>query len=132
MYIAKKVHRPDLKEKYEGLSVTQIAEMENKHLIDAMLDLSVADNLKTEWRTPVRNASVENSKELMSSPYTLAGVSDGGAHMKFITNGIYPTDLLMWMVRDTGILSLEEAGFAGAIRTSFWRCSMAALVLPAL
>ena len=31
--------------------------------------------------------------------------------MKFITTGIYPTDLLTWMVRDTGILSLEEAHF---------------------
>jgi N-acyl-D-aspartate/D-glutamate deacylase len=111
MYIAKKVHRADLEEKYEGLSVAQIAELENKHMIDAMLDLSLADNLKTQWRTPVRNANVENSRELMSSPYTLAGVSDGGAHMKFITNGIYPTDMLTWMVRDTGILSLEEAHF---------------------
>jgi N-acyl-D-aspartate/D-glutamate deacylase len=111
VYIAKKVHRPDLKEKYEGLSVGQIAEMENKHVIDAMLDLSVADNLKTEWRTPVLNQSVENSKELMSSPYILAGVSDGGAHMKFITAGIYPTDMLTWMVRDTGFLPLEEAHF---------------------
>ncbi len=111
LYIAKKVHRSDLEEKYEGLSLAQIAEKEHKHVIDAMLDLAIADNLKTQWRTPVRNSSVENHRELMSSPYTLAGVSDGGAHMKFITNGIYPTDLLTWMVRDTGILSLEEAHF---------------------
>ena len=31
------------------------------------------------------------------------------AHMKFLTAGIWPTDLLSWMVRDTSILSLEEA-----------------------
>jgi len=110
-FIAKKVRRADLKEKYEGLSVGQIAELEHKHVIDAMLDLSVVDNLKTEWRTPILNASVDNSRELISSPYILAGVSDGGAHMKFITAGIYPTDMLTWMVRDTGILTLEEAHF---------------------
>jgi len=31
--------------------------------------------------------------------------------MKFLTAGIWPTDLLTWMVRDTGILTLEEAHF---------------------
>src|SRR5207245_9226140 len=50
-------------------------------------------------------------KERMRSPCNLAGVFDGGDHMKFITDCIYPTDLLMWMVRDTAILSLEEAHF---------------------
>jgi len=76
-----------------------------------MLDLSVADNLKTEWAGPVVNADVEHHRELMSSPYTLPGVSDGGTHIKFITPGTYSTDMLAWMVRDTGALSLEEAHF---------------------
>ena len=101
-FIARKVHRPDLKEKYEGLSVGQIAEKENKHIIDAMLDLSVADDLTTEWSGPILNEKVEHHRELMNSPYTLPGVSDGGAHIKFITPGTYSTDMLAWMVRDTG------------------------------
>ena len=41
----------------------------------------------------------------------MAGLSDGGAHMKFITAGIWPTDLLTWMVRDTGILTLEQGHY---------------------
>ena len=110
-FIARKVRREDIKDKYEGLSVGQIAEKENKHIIDAMLDLSVADNLRTEWAGPIVNADVAHHKELMSSPYTLPGVSDGGAHIKFITPGTYSTDMLAWMVRDTGALSLEEAHF---------------------
>ena len=110
-FIAKKVRRPDLEEKYEGLSVGQIAEMENKHVLDALLDLSVADDLKTQWRTPVLNVSEENSRKMMDSPYVMAGLSDGGAHMKFITAGIWPTDLLTWMVRDTGILTLEQGHY---------------------
>ena len=65
----------------------QIAEKEGKHVIDAMLDLSVADDLRTEWAGPVSNANIEGYRELMSSPYTLPGVSDGGAHVKFITPG---------------------------------------------
>jgi N-acyl-D-amino-acid deacylase len=107
-YIATKVGRHDL-ERYEGLSVGQIAAAEHKHVIDAMLDLSVADELKTQWLTPLLNTRPEYAREVMTSPYTLAGLSDGGAHMKFLTAGIWPTDLLTWMVRDTGILTLEDA-----------------------
>ncbi|MGE0820857.1 MAG: amidohydrolase family protein [Candidatus Binatia bacterium] len=110
-FIARKVKNPDLKLKYEGMSVQQIAEKEGKHVIDAMLDLSVADDLRTEWAGPVENANVEGYKDLMSSPYIMPGVSDGGAHVKFITPAIYPTEVLSWLVRETGILTLEEAHF---------------------
>jgi N-acyl-D-amino-acid deacylase len=89
--------------------VAQIAELDGKHVVDAMLDLSVADDLKTQWRTPLINTRPEYAQEVMTSPYTLAGVSDGGAHMKFLTAGIWPTDLLTWMVRDNRILTLEDA-----------------------
>ena len=110
-FIARKVHNPAMKDKYEGLSVAQIAEQEGKHVIDAMLDVSVADNIKTEWAGPVLNQDVENYREIMASPYTLPGVSDGGAHIKFITPGTYSTDMLTWMVRDSEIMTLEEAHF---------------------
>jgi N-acyl-D-aspartate/D-glutamate deacylase len=110
-FIARKVHNRDLKLKYEGLSVEQIAEMENKHVIDAMLDLSVADDLRTEWAGPVANANIQGYKDLMDSPYMMPGVSDGGAHVKFITPAIYPTEVLSWLVRESGIMTLEEAHF---------------------
>src|SRR5206468_8938092 len=57
------------------------------------------------------NSDPHYYKEIMSSPVTIPGISDGGAHMKFFTPGIYPTDLLSWQVRETGVLSLEEAHF---------------------
>lgn len=110
-WIARKVRRPDLKEKYEGLSVEQIAEREHKHVIDAMLDLTVEDDLHTEWAGPVTNARSELYGELLAAPYMMPGVSDGGAHIKFITPGIFPTEVLAWLARDVGALSLEEAHF---------------------
>ena len=109
-YVATRIVRADLK-KYEGRTVADIAAAERKHVIDAMLDLSVADALQTEWSTPLLNHKPEYAREVMASPYTLAGVSDGGAHMKFLTAGIWPTDLLTWMVCDTGILTLEDAHY---------------------
>ena len=110
-FIARKVHKEDLKEKYAGLSVVQIAEREQKHVIDAMLDLSVADDLRTEWSSASGTPDVQGYRELMDSPYTLPGISDGGAHLKFNTPATYPTEMLSWLVRDAEVLSLEEAHF---------------------
>jgi N-acyl-D-amino-acid deacylase len=98
-------------EKYVGMTVEQIANAENKHPMDAMIDLSIEDGLKTEFSTPARNVRADHAAELMSSEYSIPGVSDGGAHTKFVTIGAYPTDMITWMVRDAGFMSLEEAHY---------------------
>ena len=100
-YVAIKINDPELRDKYLGESVTEIAEMENKHVIDAMLDVSVADNPETGWLGPVINSNPRVHREMMSSPATIPGASDGGAHIKFLTLGVYPTDMLAWPVRAT-------------------------------
>ena len=97
--------------KYLGMTVEQIANAENKHPMDAMLDLAIEDNLNTEFNTPARNVREDHAAELMSSEYSIPGVSDGGAHTKFVTIGAYPTDMITWMVRDAGFMSLEEAHY---------------------
>lgn len=108
LYTAVRVLHPDLR-RFEGQTLARIAAAQGKHPIDAMLDLSLADGLKTEWRTPSMSRRPEYAREVMTSPYTFGGVSDGGAHMKFLTAGMWPTDLLTWLVRDTGMLTLEQA-----------------------
>ena len=46
---------------------------------------------------------------MATDPYCIPGISDGGAHTKFITTGSYPTDFLVDLVREAGIMDLEEA-----------------------
>lgn len=94
---------------YEGMSLAEIAERESKHPIDAMLDLAVADQLRTRFITPPQKIDMEAMAEVANSPFALPGVSDGGAHMKFITLGRYPTEFLSLLVRDNGIMDLEQA-----------------------
>ena len=48
-------------------------------------------------------------KEIATAPLSLPGVSDGGAHTKFVTTGRYPTELIGYWVREHGIMTLEEA-----------------------
>ena len=102
---------PEL-EKYIGKTVGQIASEEGKHEIDVMLDLSIAGDLKVEFLGPNRGFNVDYYAEMINdSPYTIPGVSDGGAHTKFFTGGAYTTDFLGWLVRDEGRVSLEEAHY---------------------
>ena len=71
----------------------------------------MSENLQTEIFTPPFNTDVELSRELMNSEYTVPGVSDGGAHTKFVTLGRYTTDFLTDYVRENEIVSLEEAHY---------------------
>ena len=87
----------------------QVAEALGKHAVDAMLDIAVADKLKTEFFAAPPNVSKVHLKEIVDNPWVLFGVSDGGAHTKFLTAGRYPTETLTEIVRAEGMLSLEDA-----------------------
>ena len=98
-------------EKYLGMSVADIAEREGKHIIDACLDLAVADDLQTEFFGKFAHQNPHNTTEILKSPYVIAGSSDGGAHIKFLTFGVFPTETISWLARDEGLLTLEEAHY---------------------
>ena len=98
-------------EHYVGWAVGALAEREGKDPIDMMLDLSLEGGLRVEFVGQSRGHNAEYMAEMITSPYTVPGVSDGGAHTKFFTGGSYTTDFLAWLVRDEGVLTLEEAHY---------------------
>src|SRR5690606_8717430 len=66
-------------------------------------------NGEAEFRTPPVSArNIEEVVELMCHPHVLAGTSDGGAHTKFFQGGQWATDVLSWLGRQEGLVSLEE------------------------
>ena len=99
----------ELQRQYEGYSLGEIAERENKHTLDVMLDLSLLGELRVGFVTKVLEAPVENMREVANSSVALPGLSDGGAHTKFITTGRYPTEMLSHWVRKHKIMTLEQA-----------------------
>ena len=102
---------PEL-ERYIGQKVSEIAEEQGKDAVDVMLDLSVAGDLKVIFRSGETTSSdPKKVGVVMRDPYVIAGVSDGGAHVKFFTGGSFTTDFLTWLVRDTQELTLEEAHY---------------------
>jgi len=96
--------------KYEGLSVGEIARGQNKHPLDAFLDLAVDEGLETTFSHPVVSET-DQVEETMKSPYSHISVSDGGAHTRFLTSSTWPVYFLAHWVRDREVMSLEQAHF---------------------
>ncbi len=96
-------------EPYRDHTVGLAAEKMGVHPVDAMLDIAVADRLDTVFYAMPPNNSVEYLREIVDNPYVIFGVSDGGAHTKFLTAGRYPTETLTKVVREHEMISLEEA-----------------------
>ena len=96
-------------EPFRDLMIGAIAEKLGKNPVDAMLDIAVQDDLKTEFFAAPPNVSNEHLKEIVDDPYVIFGVSDGGAHTKFLTAGRYPTETICKIVREHGMISLEDA-----------------------
>jgi len=94
---------------FENLTIREIAERTGKHPVDAMLDVAVADDLKTVFYAEPANVNRDSMREIIAYPWIIPGVSDGGAHTKFFTGGRYPTEFLSRIVREEEMCSLEHA-----------------------
>ena len=94
---------------FENLTVAEVAAQTGKHPVDAMLDIAVADDLRTVFYAEPANLNREHLREIIGDAWIIPGVSDGGAHTKFFTGGRYPTEFLARIVREEGMCSLEHA-----------------------
>jgi N-acyl-D-aspartate/D-glutamate deacylase len=93
----------------KGKSVADIAQEQGKDVLDAFLDLALEENLETEFERREVNSDEAAMTALLTSPYTVIGQSDGGAHVVFRTDYSYSTYLLSHWVREKEIMSLEDA-----------------------
>lgn len=92
-----------------GKSIAEIAQEQRKDVLDALLDLVLEEDLETEFERREVNSDETAMRALLTSPYTIIGQSDGGAHVVFRTDYSYSTYLLSHWVRQKQIMSLEEA-----------------------
>jgi N-acyl-D-amino-acid deacylase len=105
------VFRPALpkNQHLKGKSIAEIAQEQGKDVLDTFLDLALEENLETEFERHEVNSDEAAMTALLTSPYTIIGQSDGGAHVVFRTDYSYSTYLLSHWVRERGIMPLEEA-----------------------
>jgi len=95
--------------KYEGMTIAQMADVDNKHPVDAMLDLALDEDLETEFSHVVAFGDENKIEQSISNPHAHISVSDGGAHTRYLTASQWPIYFLSHWIRDKELMTLEQA-----------------------
>ena len=102
--------KSDENQRDQGQYLGAIAQEENKELGEVILDLSIRDNLDTEFQLQnVINADKQAVAKIVSHPLCHFGASDAGAHITQFCGTGDTSHLLQHYVRETSTFSLEEA-----------------------
>jgi N-acyl-D-amino-acid deacylase len=102
---------PDL-QRHLNRTLADIASEEGRGVVETMLDLAVRSKLALQMRSPqISSTDPKQAVRLFSHYATVVGGSDGGAHTKSFGMGHVPTDLILWLVRDAKLMTLEEMHF---------------------
>jgi N-acyl-D-aspartate/D-glutamate deacylase len=97
---------------YEGRTVGEVAAERDEEPFDALLDVVIADDLRTGLRPPqfgTSDADWELRAQVWRDPRAVIGGSDAGAHLDMMCGAVYSTALLGEAVRQRRLLSWEEA-----------------------
>lgn len=94
---------------FEGLAMADIGHRLGCSAADALAEVALADELSSTFYVNAASTSIDLINEIVQYPWAVPGISDGGAHTKFLTAGRYPTELIVEFARDRDYISLEAA-----------------------
>jgi N-acyl-D-aspartate/D-glutamate deacylase len=95
-----------------GRSVGEVAAARGGEPFDTLLDIVIADELRTGLSPPLTGDDAADWRaraEVWQHPGAVIGGSDAGAHLDMMCGAIYTTSLLGRGVREHGVVTLEEA-----------------------
>ncbi|HYM32156.1 MAG TPA: amidohydrolase family protein [Candidatus Cybelea sp.] len=93
----------------EGRSVGELARAASKDPLDWLLDLAVAENLRTVFTAVLLNADEDAVGRMLRDPNACIALSDAGAHLTFFCDAGFGLHLLGHWVRERGTFTLAEA-----------------------
>jgi N-acyl-D-aspartate/D-glutamate deacylase len=109
MTVVQTVHERN--QRYEGMSIADLAAQQQKHPLDALLDLSLDEDLRTTFSHLLANRGDATLARRIASPYSHISLSDGGAHIRYLTISTWPVHFLSYWIRDKQLMSLEQAHY---------------------
>ena len=95
---------------FEGKTVQEIkTALGREYTTDLFMDMIVETDAEADFLLPdATSTDTAKVAKVLKHPLTVPGTSDGGAHVKFWAGGQYSTDMIMWMERETGEMTLEQ------------------------
>jgi len=106
----------DPESSWQGRSLGEIARARGTDTIDVLIDVVLVDGLTLYLVLPSLTPSLGRSDEgwaarvaVWKDPRVMLGGSDAGAHLDLMCHANYPTVVLGEVVRDRGLLALEDA-----------------------
>ena len=93
----------------EGRRLGDLAAERGVRPIDVLCDVAIDSDLTATFGTQQFQATLAGLKELVDDPYLIPGLSDGGAHLSFLSSGCYGTEYIARYVRDHEFTTLEQA-----------------------
>jgi N-acyl-D-aspartate/D-glutamate deacylase len=103
-------------DQWVGRSLPEIAEARGTDIVDVLIDVILPDRLPLSMVLPSLTPSLGRSDEgwaarvsVWKDSRVVLGGSDAGAHLDLMCHANYPSVVLGEVVRDRGLLTLEEA-----------------------
>src|SRR4029453_17190333 len=104
----KKVVKAEL-QRFAGKSVVELARDTGKDVVDAFLDLALADDFRTEFMSATMNTDAAAVAEIFLHPTAVLGLSDAGAHITQFSEAAQTSQLLGHWVRERQATSVGAA-----------------------
>jgi N-acyl-D-aspartate/D-glutamate deacylase len=93
----------------EQRDIAAIAAEQGRDPLDAMLDLALAEDLRTTFTAQLLNSDEEAVGRMLNHPHSIVSLSDAGAHLTFFTDAGFGLHLLGHWVRERGAMDMPEA-----------------------
>ena len=94
---------------YEQKNIANIAQAEARDSLDVMLDLAIAEDLKTVFTAELLNTDEDAVGRMLNHPYSIVSLSDAGAHLTSFNDAGFGLHLLGHWARDRGVMAMSEA-----------------------
>jgi N-acyl-D-aspartate/D-glutamate deacylase len=103
------VAQPEKHGALEQKSIAEIAAAQGRDPLDTMLDLAIAEDLKTVFTALLLNSDEEAVGRMLNHPQSIVSLSDAGAHLTFFNDAGFGLHLIGHWARERGTMSIEEA-----------------------
>jgi N-acyl-D-aspartate/D-glutamate deacylase len=94
---------------YEQQNLAAIARDKSRDPLDVMLDLAIAEDLKTVFAAQLLNTDEAAVGRMLNHPHSIVSLSDAGAHLTFFNDAGFGLHLLGHWARDVGAMKMSEA-----------------------